>query len=302
MGTSELPMDLFSIKHLEYYGKMNFMKGGIVFSDIITTVSQKYAQEIQTLEYGCGLDGVLRERSTDIIGILNGVDYAAWDPKTDPHIEANYDEKDLSGKRKCKEALIESFKLDVSHELPVIGIISRLAEQKGFDILAEALDDLMKMDLCMVILGTGDAEYEKQYAALGKKYPGRLGLRVAFDNVLAHQIEAGSDMFLMPSKYEPCGLNQMYSLKYGTIPIVRATGGLDDTIQKFDPGTGEGNGFKFSAYSPRALVEETQRALAIFHDKKTWASLIQKAMTMDFSWKKSAEKYENIYNQLLNKT
>jgi starch synthase len=301
MAVSELPMELFSMRGLEYYNKMNFMKGGIVFSDIITTVSEKYAQEIQTPEYGYGLEGVLRERRGDIYGILNGVDYTSWNPRTDPHIAAKYDKTTLSGKKKCKEDLRKAYKLKGSEEFPIIGIISRLAGQKGFDILAEAMDDLVKMDLCVVILGTGEAKYEKQFAALGKKYPGRLGVRVAFDNVLAHKIEAGSDMFLMPSKYEPCGLNQMYSLKYGTIPIVRATGGLDDTIRRFDPKTSEGNGFKFSAYSPQALLEETQRALDIFQDKKTWAALVQKAMTMDFSWKKSAHKYDEIYDLAIKK-
>ena len=301
MAVSELPMDFFSMKGLEYYDKMNFMKGGIVFSDIVTTVSEKYAQEIQTPEYGYGLDGVLKEKSRDLYGILNGVDYTSWNPRTDPHIAAPFDRKSLSGKKKCKDELIKIFKLKGSQEVPVIGIISRLADQKGFDILAAALDDLMKGDLCVVILGTGDEKYEKQYSALGKKYPGRLGVKIAFDNVLAHKIEAGSDMFLMPSKYEPCGLNQMYSLKYGTIPIVRATGGLEDTIQRFDPETGEGNGFKFTTYSSEALLEETQRAIQVYQDKKTWARLVQNAMRMDFSWKKSAQRYDEIYNLALGK-
>jgi starch synthase len=301
MAISELPSELFSMKGLEYYGKMNFLKGGIVFSDIITTVSEKYAEEIQTPEYGYGMEGVLQERKGDLYGILNGVDYTSWNPKTDPHIAAQYDRKNLAGKKKCKDELIKTFGLEGSQEFPVIGIISRLADQKGFDILAAALDDLMKMDLYVVILGTGDERYEKQYSAMGKKYPGRLGVKIAFDNVLAHKIEAGSDMFLMPSKYEPCGLNQMYSLKYGTIPIVRATGGLDDTIQRFDPETGEGNGFKFSAYSPKALLEEAQRALHVFEDKKTWAGLIQNAMRMDFSWKKSAQRYDEVYDLAMGK-
>jgi len=296
MEVSGLPTELFAMRGLEYYGKMNFMKGGIVFSDIITTVSEKYAQEIQTPEYGYGMEGVLGERRGDIFGILNGVDYTSWNPRTDPHIAAKYSSKDLSGKKKCKEELKKVFDLKGANEFPIIGIISRLAGQKGFDILAEALKDLMILDLCLVILGTGEAKYEKQFAALGKKYPGRLGVKIAFDNVLAHKIEAGSDMFLMPSKYEPCGLNQMYSLKYGTIPIVRATGGLNDTIQRFDPKTGEGNGFKFSAYSSQALLEETQRAINVFQDKKTWIALVKTAMRMDFSWKKSAQKYDEIYD------
>ncbi len=301
MALSELPLELFSMKGLEYYGKMNFMKGGIVFSDIVTTVSERYAQEIQTPEYGYGMEGVLGERREDIYGILNGVDYTYWNPKTDPHIAAPYDRKNFSGKKKCKDELMEIYDLKGSQESPIIGIISRLADQKGFDILAAAMSELMKMDVSVVILGTGDDKYEKQYSTMGKKYPGRLGVKIAFDNVLAHKIEAGSDMFLMPSKYEPCGLNQMYSLKYGTIPIVRATGGLDDTIQRFDPETGKGNGFKFTDYSSKALLEETQRALEVFQDKKTWSGLIQNAMRTDFSWKKSAQRYDEIYNLALGK-
>ena len=298
MAVSELPLELFAVKGLEYYGKMNFMKGGILFSDVITTVSEKYAQEIQTPEYGYGLEGVLQDRRTHIYGILNGVDYASWNPKTDPYIVANFDSRELSGKKACKEDLSQIFRLKGPSTFPIIGIVSRLADQKGFDILAESMDELLKLNLRLVILGTGDAKYEKQFDALGKKHGGRLGVKIAFDNVLAHKIEAGSDMFLMPSKYEPCGLNQMYSLKYGTIPIVRATGGLDDTIQKFDPHTGEGNGFKFVDYSSKALLEETKRALEVYDDSANWVKLVKKAMRMDFSWKKSALRYAEIYSQI----
>lgn len=298
MTISELPLEYFSMKGLEFYGKMNFMKGGIVFSDVITTVSEKYAQEIQTPEYGYGLDGVLRDRRAHIHGILNGVDYSAWNPRTDPHIVANYDRRNLAGKRKCKTDLSKIYGLKGSSDLPILGIVSRLADQKGFDILAEAMDELLKLKLKLVILGTGEAKYEKQFDMLGRKHPGRLGVKIGFDNVLAHKIEAGSDMFLMPSKYEPCGLNQMYSLKYGTIPIVRATGGLDDTIQRFEPQTGEGNGFKFVDYSSKALLEEVRRALEVYSDNTQWIKLIKKAMQMDFSWKKSALRYAEIYSQV----
>lgn len=302
MSVSELPPELFAIKGLEYYGNMNFMKGGIVFSDKITTVSERYAQEIQTPEYGYGLEGVLKDRSRDIAGILNGVDYTSWNPKTDPHIAANYDAKDLSGKSQCREELIGLFGLQGAGKAPVIGMISRLADQKGFDILADAIEDLMKMDIRVVILGTGDAKYEKQYTELGKKYTGRLGVKVDFDNALAHKIEAGSDMFLMPSKYEPCGLNQMYSLKYATIPIVRATGGLDDTIKEFDPETGKGNGFKFTAYSPAELIKAVKRARYMYRNNLLWAKLVQNAVREDFSWKRSARKYEEVYRSALDKS
>ncbi len=299
LTASELPPELFSMQGLEYYGKMNFMKGGIVFSDVITTVSVKYAQEIQTPEYGYGMDGVLRERKADIRGILNGVDYSLWNPKTDPHIASNYDEKEVTGKGRCKDDLRQVFGLGLSEEFPIVGMISRLADQKGFDILAEAMDQLLKLDLSLVILGTGDAKYEKQFAALAEKHAGRLGVKIAFDNALAHQIEAGSDMFLMPSMYEPCGLNQMYSHKYGTIPVVRATGGLDDTIEEFDPDTGEGTGFKFSAYSAPELVKAVKRALYIYRNKVLWGKLVQNAMKTDFSWAKSAKKYVEIYKKAL---
>lgn len=299
MSVSGLPGELFSMKGLEFYGKMNFMKGGIVFADKITTVSKKYAQEIQTPEYGYGLDGVLKDRSRDVAGILNGVDYSSWAPRTDPYIAANYDAADLSGKSRCREELISLFGLKGTGKAPVIGMISRLADQKGFDILAEAMDGLMKMDLRLVILGTGDAKYEKQYTELGKKHSGQLGVKVDFDNALAHKIEAGADMFLMPSKYEPCGLNQMYSLKYGTIPIVRATGGLDDTISEFNPETGKGNGFKFTAYSPAALIKAVKRARYLFGNNLLWAKIVQNAMNEDFSWKRSARQYEEIYRDAI---
>jgi starch synthase len=299
MSLSELPPELFGIKGLEYYGKMNFMKGGIVYSDKITTVSERYAHEIQTPEYGYGLEGVLKDRSGDIAGILNGVDYTSWNPQTDPHITANYDSHDLSGKSQCREDLIGVFGLKDVGKSPVIGMISRLADQKGFDILADAMEDLMKMDLRLVILGTGDAKYEKQFAQLGKRYAGRLGVKVDFDNVLAHKIEAGSDMFLMPSKYEPCGLNQMYSLKYGTIPIVRATGGLDDTIREFDPETGKGNGFKFKAYSSAEMIKAIKRARYLYRNNMLWTKLVQNAMKEDFSWGRSARKYEEVYRNTL---
>lgn len=301
MDISELPSELFSMKGLEYYGRMNFMKGGIIFSDVITTVSEKYAQEIQTPEYGYGLDGVLKERNDDIYGVLNGVDYTEWNPETDPYIVSNYSPKDLSGKKKCKEELIEIFGLEGSVETPIIGIISRLADQKGFDILADAMDELMKMKLFLVLLGRGEEKYEKQFSELGKKYKGRLGVKIAFDNVLAHKIEAGSDMFLMPSRYEPCGLNQLYSLKYGTIPVVRATGGLDDTVQEFEPETEKGNGFKFFEYSSKALIEKVKRALVIYKNKELWLKLVKNAMNEDFSWERSAIKYEEIYNRALTK-
>lgn len=301
MDISGLPSELFSMKGLEYYGKMNFMKGGILFSDVITTVSEKYAQEIQAPEFGYGLDGVLKDRESDVFGILNGVDYKAWNPLTDPHLAAQYSVHDLTGKEKCKQELRKIFNLRGKEGNPIIGMISRLADQKGFDILAEAMDELLKWDLFLVVLGQGDEKYEKQFAELAKKYKHGLGIKIAFDDVLAHKIEAGSDMFLMPSRYEPCGLNQMYSLKYGTVPVVRATGGLDDTIKEFDPDTGKGNGFKFQEYSSEALLEAVKKVLSVYQNKKIWEKLVKNAMKADFSWRKSAFRYVEIYKKALSR-
>lgn len=301
MAVSGLPEELFSMQGLEYYGQMNFMKGGILFSDIITTVSEKYAEEIKTPEYGYGLDGVLRDRSLDLQGVLNGVDYTEWNPETDPHIAAKYSLKDLAGKKECREDLIRTMKLKAAEGAPIIGLTTRLAQQKGCDILAEAVDELLASGVFLVLLGQGEERYERQIAELGKKHRGRFGVKIGFDNVLAHKIEAGSDMFLMPSRYEPCGLNQMYSLKYGTIPVVRATGGLDDTIKEFDPEAGTGNGFKFSEYSSEALIEETNKALSVFKNKKLWQKLVRNAMKEDFSWERSAQKYIEVYEKALAK-
>jgi len=301
MDVSGLPWELFSIKGLEYYGKMNFMKGGIMLADIISTVSERYAQEIRTPEFGYGLDGVLRDRSGDIYGVLNGVDYSEWNPETDPHIAANYSAKDLSGKEKCKEALMKILNLKGSQHYPIIGMITRLADQKGFDLLAEAVDELLKLELFLVLLGQGEEKYEKRFLEEGEKHSGRFGVKIAFDGVLAHRIEAGADMFLMPSRYEPCGLNQMYSLKYGTIPIVRATGGLDDTIKEFNPETEKGNGFKFAEYSSKALIENIKKALVVYQNKELWLKLVKNAMKEDFSWERSALKYQEIYYQAFSK-
>lgn len=288
---------LFNIEGLEFYGKVNLLKGGIVFSDFITTVSRKYAEEIQTPEFGCGLEGVLKSRSGRLAGILNGVDYDAWDPATDKLIAANYTPEDLKGKEACKKALLE--KMGVAKpalDRPIIGIVSRFAAQKGFDLIAGIAEELMAMDLYIVALGTGEPQYEELFRALTKKYPDKFLVKVAYDNTLAHQIEAGSDMFLMPSRYEPCGLNQIYSLKYGTVPVVRATGGLDDTIQAIN-GKG-GTGFKFAEYSPDALLATIRRAAETYRQSKVWRQLMLNGMRKDFSWVASAKEYAKIYQTL----
>jgi starch synthase len=297
MPRISIDKSLFKIEGLEYYGKANLLKGGIVFSDFVSTVSQKYAQEIQTDEFGHGLEGVLRSRAGRLVGILNGVDYEDWNPASDKLISANYSPGDMAGKEICKKALLESMGAhNPILDRPVLGIVSRFVRQKGFDLIAQVADELMREDLYITALGTGEPEYEELFLSLAEKYPDKFLVKVAYDNTLAHQIEAGADMFLMPSRYEPCGLNQIYSMKYATVPVVRATGGLDDTVQPFD---GEkGTGFRFRQYSPVALLACLQRAIATFRDPNAWSILQQNCMQEDFSWTQSAKKYANLYENL----
>lgn len=291
-----IPPVVFHPGGLEFYGSVNFLKGGIVYSDYLTTVSRKYAQEIQTPEYGYGLDGVVRSRADRIVGILNGVDYSEWNPQKDPHIAMKYSAKDLSGKQVCKQDLLREFDLPQDNlNRAVIGIVSRFADQKGFDLIAERAHEFMREDLTLVVLGTGDRRYEQLFFALASAYPGRVGVKIAYNNVLAHKIEAGSDMFLMPSRYEPCGLNQVYSLKYGTVPVVRATGGLDDTIEPFDLEHGTGTGFKFVEYSGGALLYAVRQALHHFADERIWRRIQLNGMAKDFSWKAPAAEYAKLY-------
>ncbi|PYV16799.1 MAG: glycogen synthase GlgA [Acidobacteria bacterium] len=289
---------LFTIEGLEFYGKVNLLKGGLVFSDFINTVSRKYAEEIQTEEYGCGLDGVLRSRAGRVTGILNGVDYDAWDPATDKLIPANFSPADVKGKLACKKALLQGMGArDVRPERPLIGIVARFAAQKGFDLIADIAGPLMAMDIYVVALGTGEPLYEDLFKRLAAKFPDKFFAKVAYDNNLAHQIEAGADIFLMPSRYEPCGLNQIYSLKYGTVPVVRATGGLDDTIEAFDGNSG--TGFKFDEYSPKALLASLKEAVTAFQNQTAWRRLMLNGMRKDFSWATSARQYEKIYQMLV---
>ena len=294
-----LSWDLFTIDKLEFWGKANFLKGALVFADFVTTVSKKYSQEIQTPEFGFGLDGVLRDRSSTVTGILNGVDYSEWSPEHDKFISRNYGPDNLDGKQVCKRDLLQQFGVPAANvDVPVIGIVSRFAAQKGFDLMAEIADDLATLPLMMTVLGSGDRKYEEIFRKLNKEYPGKFAVRIAYDNALSHKIEAGADMFLMPSRYEPSGLNQMYSLKYGTVPIVRATGGLDDTIEPVNPVTGEGTGFKFSSYSSKALLASIQEALQVFRDKPVWKKLMLNGMSKDFSWNASAKEYVKVYENL----
>ena len=294
-----LPWDLLTISKMEFFGNVNFLKGGLVYSDFITTVSRKYSQEIQTTEFGFGLEGVLRDRAATVTGILNGVDYDEWSPENDKFIAAHYSPKDLSGKTKCKQDLLSAFGVqNADLNLPVIGIVSRFAAQKGFDLISQVMDRLAREEMIVVALGNGDKQYEELFLRLNKQFPQKIAVRVAYDNALAHKIEAGSDMFLMPSRYEPCGLNQIYSLKYGTVPIVRATGGLDDTIEPWDARTGKGTGFKFSEYNGESLLLTIKQALQAFRDQHSWQQLMRNGMTRDFSWAASAKEYVRVYDRV----
>jgi starch synthase len=293
-----LPWDLFTISKMEFFGKANFLKGALVFSDFITTVSRRYAQEIQTAEYGFGLEGVLRGRSSSVAGILNGVDYEEWNPVTDPYLAAAYSPESLEGKQECRRDLLRRFALDPESPAPVIGVVTRFAAQKGVDLIALAADRLAHKDCTLVILGAGDKQYEDRFRGLARQYPGRIALKIGYDNELAHIIEGGADMFLMPSRYEPCGLNQIYSLKYGTVPIVRSVGGLDDTIDPYDPRTGKGTGFKFREYTPEALLAAVQTALAVFGKPAEWRKLMLSGMACDFSWDVSAREYLRVYEKV----
>jgi starch synthase len=294
-----LPWDLFTITRMEFFGNVNFLKGALVESDYVTTVSRKYSQEIQTTEYGFGLEGVLRDRAATVTGILNGVDYDEWSPQKDKFIAAKYSPQDLSGKAKCKLDLLEAFGVTgADPRLPVIGIVSRFAAQKGFDLISQIADRLAREEMIVVALGAGDKQYEEMFQRLHKQFPQKIAVKVAYDNAIAHKIEAGSDMFLMPSKYEPCGLNQIYSLKYGTVPIVRATGGLDDTIEPWDPRTGKGTGFKFTEYKGEALLLTIREALRAFRDQSSWQTLMRNGMNKDFSWNASAKEYARVYDRV----
>lgn len=291
-----LPPQLFTMDTLEYYGKVNFLKGGLLFADYLSTVSPRYSREIQTPEYGAGLEGVIRQRSDRLVGILNGVDYGVWGPEADQHIAQNYSAHNLAGKRVCKKTLLGVFGLPEENlDRPVVGMVSRFVDQKGFDLIAEAAPDLMKENMAIVALGTGAADYETLFKKLAAKYPARVGLKIGFDNLLAHQIEAGADIFLMPSRYEPCGLNQIYSLRYGTVPVVRATGGLDDTVENFDPKTQRGTGFKFEAYDGPAMMDCMRRGLEAYRNDKVWRTIMTNGMAKDFSWKSSAAAYVTLY-------
>ncbi len=284
---------------LEFFGKINFLKGGIVLADKVTTVSERYAQEIQTdEEYGCGLQGVLDSRSADLCGILNGVDYTLWSPSRDKQIPYRYGPSNLSGKRMNRVELLNKAGLPIRERVPLVGMITRLTDQKGIDLVADGADDLFKLDLQMIILGMGDDKYHRLLKQLERRYPDKLKVYLEFNDGLAHWIQAASDIFLMPSRYEPCGLNQMYALKYGSVPLVRDTGGLADTVTDYNPELGTGNGFVFDDYSPRGLIDALERALKLFGRKQAWMKLMRIGMRQDFSWKRSAVRYAELFESL----
>jgi starch synthase len=297
---SGLPEEIFD--DIEHHGNFNFLKAGIIYSDAVSTVSPNYAKEISSDdEYGCGLMKVLKKRRRDLFGILNGVDYSIWNPEVDKYIPVPYGLRTIESKYENKKVLLKRFNLEYNEKIPVVAQISRLVDQKGFDLIADIIDAMMKLDIQYIVLGTGESKYREMLERIRRKYPKKVGIHLGFDEELAHLIEAGADIFLMPSRYEPCGLNQMYSLKYGTVPVVRATGGLVDTVEEFNPKTGRGTGFLFEEYSGQELLKALKRAISVYKDKKLWMKVIRNGMLKDYSWNASAKKYVSLYGKIISK-
>jgi starch synthase len=303
MPLTGLPWRLFHHERLEFFGKLSFLKGGIIYADLLNTVSPTYAREIQTPYYGCGLQAVLAARRKDLFGIVNGIDERVWDPAIDPQLAARYDVETVTvGKPACKEALQRHFGLGQQPRTPLLAMVSRLAEQKGVDLLCQIAPALLQQNVQLVVLGEGQADLQAMLTALRSQFPTQVGLKLGQDEPLAHQIEAGADIFLMPSQYEPCGLSQLYSLKYGTVPVVRATGGLCDTVtdataERLLDGTA--TGFAFVAMTPAAFLSTVERALALYREQpEIWRHVMQNGMRQDWSWRRSAAEYENLYEKL----
>lgn len=293
----------FNWKQMEYFGHLNLLKTGVVFADMVTTVSPNYAREIQTAEYGCGLDGVLRSHSQKLVGILNGIDTEVWNPETDSEIRCNYGIDDVeAGKAECKRALQERMGLPLRNDVPLLACISRLTEQKGFDLVDACLERVLESDVQFVILGTGDGHFERRFRDLSRQLPDKLVAVIGFDEKLAHRIEAGADAFVMPSRFEPSGLNQMYSLAYGTVPVVRTVGGLaDSVVDATDENlrNATANGFRFDDYNADQLCARIHRAIELYRDKPTWMQLVRNGMRRDWSWENSAVKYLDVYKRAL---
>jgi starch synthase len=305
MRSLDLGWELYTPEALEFWGRMSFLKGGVNFADRITTVSPRYAREIVSPELGFNFDGILRARQAVLSGILNGIDAEGWNPETDVHLPVHFGPSSLDTKREVKRALLERLRLPTDQaalDRPVVGLVSRMTDQKGFDLLGAAMPDLMALDVTFALLGSGEARYERQWVRLAADHPARVGAQIAFDESLAHLIVAGADMFLMPSRFEPCGLNQMYSLRYGTVPVVRATGGLADTITNYSDKTGKGTGFTFEEYTVRALVKALERAIAVYNKtREAWRALQLAGMAEDHSWDVSAREYVKVYRGLFPK-
>jgi starch synthase len=301
MELTGLPNHTWNAEGLEFYGHMNFMKAGLVYSDLVSTVSPRYAQEIQTPEFGFGLEGVLQRRAADLLGITNGIDTDVWDPSHDPYLAVNYGPDSLDRKAEVKAAFLAENKLSGGPDVPLLGLISRLDSQKGFDLLAEIIDYVMNFDLRLVVLGTGDRRFHEMFERIRANYPDKAAVHLTFNNELAHKIQGASDIFLMPSKFEPCGLNQLVAMRYGTVPVVRATGGLADTVTDYNPKTGEGTGFAFWEYSSMPFFNAIKRALETYSDKQAWRKIQLAGMAQDHSWTASARRYEEVYRRAMEK-
>ncbi|MFT5496520.1 MAG: starch synthase [Kiritimatiellia bacterium] len=294
---TNLPGHTFTHHHLEYFGQLNCMKTGIADSDWVSTVSETYAREIQTPEFGVGLEPLLQFKANKLTGIVNGVDYNVWNPSKDPHIASAFKPSGLAGKEACKKAIVKEFKLKYDPTIPLIGMVSRMTDQKGFDVIATSMPKLMSRKVQLIILGSGESRHHEYATKWAEKWPDKVGVHIGFDNPQAHRIEAGADFFLMPSQFEPCGLNQMYSLKYGTIPIVNDTGGLSDTI--IDLSLPGGTGFKMIAYTAKALDLAIQRAMDLYAQPVNLNKVRKTGMKKDFSWKTTAQAYISLYEKLL---
>lgn len=299
MSLTGLDWTLFNPEGIEFYGKINFLKAGLISADLITTVSNNYAREILTKEYGAGLDGVLRKRASALTGIVNGIDYSEWNPATDIFIPKNYNINDISGKRECKLHLLKGFFMKPDVEMPLIGMVGRLSAQKGLDLILGSISEILSTGASLIIIGKGDEIFQKGLSEASERYKGRVYVKIGFQDDVAHKIYAGSDIFLMPSRYEPCGLGQLIAMRYGTVPVARKTGGLVDTVSDYEPLTGNGTGFLFTDYTSSAICGCLKIALCVYADKNRWQKLILNAMKMDFSWKASAMKYIGLYRDAI---
>lgn len=300
MNLTGLGWEWFNMEGIEFYGKINLLKAGLISADIITTVSKRYAEEILTPEYGHGLDGVLRKRTQALRGVLNGIDTEEWNPSTDRYIPDKFDHNDIRGKRRCREELIKECGLfSINKEAPIVSFVGRLSKQKGIDILSESIESIVSLGPGIIILGKGDAEFEDKVKRSGETLKGRVFVRIGYDEPFAHRVYAGSDIFVMPSRYEPCGLGQMIAMRYGTIPVARKTGGIADTIEDYNPLTNSGTGFLFEDFSSGAMLCSVRLAISAFSCKDKWIKLIKRAMERDFSWKRSAMEYIDLYESLI---